>query len=566
MSKVCVIGLDGGTFKILDFLIDSKRLPNFEKVVREGSKATLLSSHPPLTPAAWVSFYTGANPGVHGAVDFFKREPDSYKLNPINANIVGGTPLWRQASHYDKKVCIYNVPVTYPVKPVNGIMISGMDAPSINEHFVYPSEMKDQLLKEVPDYMIEPMLDIKYLVNNYDDPAGEHIKKLDDYLDMQFRVMRFLQKQEDWDIFVAVIRSTDNFQHAYWREVEKVIQGEEVGSEVNRRAEAVFSCYERIDRELGENWLKWGSDRDLVIMSDHGFGILDREVCVNRILAGSGLLNFKERTISRRFKDFMIDRVARKIVGNLSPALRSRFLKLASKDRITGLMMEDTLTADIDWSKTRAYSVGQFGCIYVNLEGREPLGIVRGEKEREAVLSELEEVFWELKDPEDGKPVVTEILRGEELFTGAQADTMPDLLIVMRQYAYRGVYSTFAELSEEEIIRPSFRFRKELAPSGAHRREGILIMHGPNIKKSDLGTVDIIDVAPTINNLLGFPAPEDYDGSILKDALVNVKEESSESQKAIRPDRELMDESGEQTYSEDDENEVRKRLQDLGYI
>ena len=84
MSKVCVIGLDGGTFSVIDYLIRQKRLPNFARLMTEGSRATLLSTTPPLTPAAWTSFYTGSNPGKTGAVGFFKFRPGTYQLEPMN--------------------------------------------------------------------------------------------------------------------------------------------------------------------------------------------------------------------------------------------------------------------------------------------------------------------------------------------------------------------------------------------------------------------------------------------------------------------------------------------------
>ena len=131
MSKVCVIGLDGATFNVVDYLIGLRRLPNFSRLIDEGSRATLMSTRPPLTPAAWASFYTGTNPGKHGVVDFFRCSPGTYGLAPVSAQSVSGYPVWSIASDHGKRVCVYNVPLTYPAMPVNGIMISGMDAPGL---------------------------------------------------------------------------------------------------------------------------------------------------------------------------------------------------------------------------------------------------------------------------------------------------------------------------------------------------------------------------------------------------------------------------------------------------
>src|SRR3990172_1193142 len=113
MSKVCIIGLDGGTFAVIDYLVGQKRLPNFARLMGEGSRATLFSTTPPLTWPAWASFYTGTNPGKTGAADLFKFRPGTYQLEPMNAGNLQGTPIWSLASGHGKRVCVYNVPVTY---------------------------------------------------------------------------------------------------------------------------------------------------------------------------------------------------------------------------------------------------------------------------------------------------------------------------------------------------------------------------------------------------------------------------------------------------------------------
>src|SRR5665811_397758 len=108
MSKVCVIGLDGGTFAVIDYLVGQKRLPNFARLMTAGSRGTLLSTTPPLTPAAWSSFFTGCNPGKTGAIGFFKFRPGTYQLEPMNAGNLQSTPIWSLASSRGKRVCVYN--------------------------------------------------------------------------------------------------------------------------------------------------------------------------------------------------------------------------------------------------------------------------------------------------------------------------------------------------------------------------------------------------------------------------------------------------------------------------
>lgn len=561
MAKVCVIGLDGGSLRVIDFLMAANRLPNLSKISREGSRATLMSTIPPLTPAAWASFYTGMNPGKHGVVDFFTRMPGSYRLSPINATRVGGTPIWSLASDYGLRTCIYNVPMTYPACPVNGVMISGMDTPRLDDLAIYPADFSNKLLKEISDFSIEPRVDVKYLVNNHPDPVGEYIEKLKGYLLTETRTIRYLMQIEDWNLFVGVIRTADIFQHVFWESVDKVISGNDsVSNDDNRRAEAVFSCYEALDRELGEmdGW-------SLILMSDHGFGHLKADVCLNRTLSEAGLLKFKKKSFRRRSKEYVFNTLSPRI----PPESRWKIKRYLQKDYETGrgvVLFVDALVADIDWSQTRIYSLAQFGCLYTNYKGREPMGIVKGEKERQAVLAEAEAALSEIRDPDNGEPVVTEFHRREDLYHGALEKEMPDMVLVMRDYAYRAVYSTYSELAEEPIIRTPFRERKQLTHTGNHRREGMLFLHGPGIRHVDLGVANMVDIAPTVMTLLGLPVQDYYDGKVLDEALQDSIREKVSVEQAEDRGKKYSHAEPEKVLSEEDEEEVRKRLEDLGYL
>lgn len=562
--KVVIIGLDGGTYRVIDYLIEKGRLPGFDRMLAKGARATLMSSIPPITPAAWVSFYTGTNPGKNGTVDFFKWRSGTYTLAPVNTTTVQGEPLWSLASRHGRRVCVYNVPVTWPAIPVNGIMISGMDAPRMDEAAVYPREFHRELLAAIPDFALDPRIDYRYLVNNAPDPTAEYIRLQDQYLDMEKRSVRYLLGLEDWDLFMAVFRTPDAFQHIFWDSVERVITGNGgADPEDARRAEAVFSCYEQLDRELEESWQAEG--RHLVLMSDHGFGLLEREVCLNRVLEKAGLLRFKGQSARDRSRHYLIDRLKER----LPRSTRQKLKKLAGRDdsdRKWDLFV-DALVADIDWNATRVCSVGQFGCLFVNLKGREPLGVVDGEAERQAVLAETERALRGLVDPNDGRPVVTAIYRKEDVFEGPLLAGMPDLVVVLRDYAFRGIYSTRRELSEESLVRPSRRERKELSHSGTHRREGILALGGPDVIAADLGKAEMVDVAPTVAELLGLPLLADWDGAVLEAALRDGRlREVDRGAGQIPEDYDGASSREGDAYSVDDEEEVRRRLQDLGYL
>ena len=126
---------------------------------------------------------------------------------------------------------------------------------------------------------------------------------------------------------------------------------------------------------------------------------------------------------------------------------------------------------DVDWSRTKAYSIGSTaGQVYINLKGREPMGIVQPgaefEEVREAIIRELKM----LVDEETGKPVVDEIYRKEELYSGPHLREAPDIVFLPRnlEIAAFGEY----EFASHRILDPS------RGVSGSHRMDGLLMMKG----------------------------------------------------------------------------------------
>ena len=178
-NKVVLIGLDGADFKIIDYLISRGRLPYISRLVQNGSRATLQSLIHPVSASAWVSLYTGKNPGKHGVVDFVRRKKGTYDLEPINRGCVTEKPIWSILTECGKRVCIFNVPVTYPPDVVNGIIVSGMDSPSINKDFTYPVDLKKELLRRFPAYDFDKS--VNFFVNRTSsDPIGDNLRNLGD--------------------------------------------------------------------------------------------------------------------------------------------------------------------------------------------------------------------------------------------------------------------------------------------------------------------------------------------------------------------------------------------------
>ena len=83
--RVFVLGLDGGSWNLLDRLMAAGAMPHLKQACESGVKAVLESTVPPVTPVAWTSLMTGVNPGKHGIFSFTRpRDDNAYASLPQN--------------------------------------------------------------------------------------------------------------------------------------------------------------------------------------------------------------------------------------------------------------------------------------------------------------------------------------------------------------------------------------------------------------------------------------------------------------------------------------------------
>ncbi len=235
------------------------------------------------------------------------------------------------------------------------------------------------------------------------------------------------------------------------------------------RAHAIMErCYQLVDRHV--SWMLdhvVGEDTQVCIVSDHG-SLGHRETLFQHdILEKAGLLTF----ISA--KHFPLEKDA------------------------------------VDWSKTKAYPVG-CGGIYVNLEGREPCGIVKKEDYHQ-VVREIIDALHEYGRDRDGHPAIAFAVPNDQAgFVGQGGPLSGDVVYGMLGGKAGGCCGG---VHAQQI--PSARN----ATGGDIR--SLCIMHGSKFKKGVVLTrpMDITDVAPTMCYASGLPQPKDATGGVVFQAL-----------------------------------------------
>src|SRR5689334_13033273 len=131
MHPVFIIGWDGATFDLIRPWVAQGKLPHIARLMETGAHGSLRSNLPPMTFPAWSSFMTGKNPGKHGIFDFTRPRPGRYELEFVNGGHRRAASFWQILTRAGRKVVSISVPCTFPPEAVDGVMISGFDAPGL---------------------------------------------------------------------------------------------------------------------------------------------------------------------------------------------------------------------------------------------------------------------------------------------------------------------------------------------------------------------------------------------------------------------------------------------------
>jgi predicted AlkP superfamily phosphohydrolase/phosphomutase len=556
--KVLVIGIDGGTYTILDPFIEQGKLPNIQKVMNSGFRSVLLSTVPPVSAPAWTSFITGKNPGKHSVLQFYDVGPvpraegqtDEVELRPgdfaiVNAKSIRARTLWQIISEAGRRLVVINVPMTYPPVPVNGIMITGLLTPPGSTNFTYPPDLAASLA----DYEI----DLPPEERDFGFPDKRWlIERQRKILEKRWETSIRLMKETDWDFFMVVFTGTDRLQHRFWRYLDST--GSNFPTDPEEYRGLLEEYYARLDWMVGDFVRQAGEDAYVIILSDHGFGPMPQKKINTHLLLremeGTDQVGGRNwATILRSFlNDIGLDAQRRqKYLGRVMPRA---WLKKAEQVGLEHV-----------WSVSRARIITlhtNIGGIWINQEG-----VVEGSRHYEAVRDQLITNLLSLQDPSDGARVVTKVFKKEEIYTGEALPSIPDIVFILNS-GYR--------LSGGAAGSDSFVSR-ETAPSaiqGDHLPEGILMISGEGVRTLRPQTdLKIEDVTTTILYLLGIPVPTDMDGRVISDAFYadfverNPIKYVDISSSSGLPEAEIPDSVWE---SEEDQKSVEERLRSLGYL
>ncbi len=568
-DRVLVICLDGATFALLDPWIASGRLPNLRRLADEGVRGELASVVPPITAPAWSSFMTGKNPGKHGVFHFVNRGDETDRATFVDSRSRSGKVLWHLLGEAGKKVLVLNVPTTYPPEEVNGALISDFLTPPGKRDFTYPASLADELEEAFGKYplhlktlMFSPGLSVPN--------ARRLMSELRHEAEVKFDAAHYLLDRHRADFCILHILGTDRVQHELWRLFDSQDPGKDAKL-ARHCAEEVVEYFAQLDAEIGRLCDRFDGDTTTFVISDHGFGPIRKVIDLNVWLLEQGYIrtrtDFRSRLKSALWrcgltKEFFV-RLALRSFFKYGAGLAAKIpdesifksmLFLAKRGDGGQLLFSFD---DVDWSRTKAYAPVGMGAININLHGREPEGSVDPGGEYQALKEEITGKLRDLKDPDTGERIDADVHLREEVYHGPFLDRAPDVLFLPNASGlFAGSMTGF--FSNRWIF-------QNAAWPGHHRMEGILLAKGKRFRQGDqIEGAALIDLAPTILHLLGNSVPTDMDGRVLTDLF--EKDFLEQHPVEFRSPDEETAASPAAPGDGDEEEDVVKRLKDLGYL
>jgi predicted AlkP superfamily phosphohydrolase/phosphomutase len=557
--KVFVLGLDGATWDILDPLVRAGELPHLARLMERGGSGTLHSVFPPLSPVAWTGVMTGKNSGKHGIFEFLEYSHHPLKGRVNSSRAIKADLVWEIAGRHGKTTVAGGVPMSYPPRPAPGFYLGDFLSPP-----------------DAPDFASDPALfaELEQAIGPYrpwstaihdGGREAETLAELSGFLEHHLKAVRFLMDRCDWDLFMFDLMATDRAQHELWHVWDPRHRAAQ-GRDLSALRAGFLEFWKTLDRGIGAIEAALPPGTALILMSDHGFGPIEWYVNFNVWLLERGDLALNPSLYVRQKRWFYERGVTPEWFYNLmvrwglADQRVSRFR--GKQTSFTERLAESVFLSrrHIDWSRTRAYAQGNFGQIFLNLQGRQPQGCVAPEDAR-PLLDDLKAGLLAIPHPETGAPLVERVYEAEELYSGPHAHLAPDLTVVLRDWRYRTI--GLHDFTTNKLISPSF------GPTGDHRMEGVLIAAGPPFRPGSAPeNANLLDIAPTILHLLGVPVPDDMDGRVLTELLdpalvpaaaaVSNGASPSPSQGAPAP--------VPSAYTEEEDEAIQQRLADLGYL
>ncbi len=245
--RVVLIGVDGGSWNLIDRAWRRGELPELRALARRGVQAELATVEPTNSPTVWTSIATGRSPSAHGVTHFYATR------HAIETPVV-----WETLAQRGRRVGLYDYLVTWP-------------PPELPGGFVIPGWMRRSDRTTPADafaragvapyaYSSEALRTPEAILENCRREAAEKPRHF-------VRLLRAF----DPELAVVTFYGLDAASHRFWHAAYPREFAEALPAAPREHAAAIDETLRGIDRGIGAIVAELAPDDVVLVASDHGF-------------------------------------------------------------------------------------------------------------------------------------------------------------------------------------------------------------------------------------------------------------------------------------------------------
>lgn len=515
-KKVLLIGLDSADADLIDRWCREGHLPVLQSLRQQGIWGTLGTTAEVMHVSAWPSLYTGTTPGKHGMYHAYQISPGEQDVHRTRADECAQAPFWKFLDAAGRRCIIMDAFMSFPLPGFRGLQILEYGTWT---WFGEPMATPDGLWKEV--------------VGKFGPyPVPEHSKVLTLPEPRQFReqllagaalkgqVVRWLMREQPWDLFFVTFGEPHPAGHYLWHLADPAYPTHPKQGNAGLE-QAVRGVYAAVDAAIGQIIADLDDSVTVVVTSGDGMGpnyagchLLPE--ALHRLglyyAAGVGRAQPSQNggNSGPRQKKSLAS-----VVRDLVPFGVRRSISRCLPRHLQHRLSMKWANANIDWSRTQAFCLpnANEGYVRLNLQGREPRGIVAEGTAYTDLLAHLQSSLQALVNPRNGRIAARQVVCTNAVFPGPRRAHLPDLVVNWDLDA-----QVLAELESGACGRIGSEMAGyQTAPfyTGNHRPAAFVLARGPGISEADtLIGGHILDMAPTLLAMLAVEPPRHMDGRV----------------------------------------------------
>ena len=421
-SPVVAFFLDAADINYCEKFISMGLMPNLEKFKNKSIFSTIKDKDSIVELGTYNVVFTGKTREEIGYYEFRQLIPGSYEItHDVEGGDFEGEQFWEKLKNTDKKVCILDVFDAKLVNDLKGVQVANW---SINNMKRPTQTIPASLINEFPDLKTQ-------LLFNQIAPATE-----DESLDLLNKLLYRLEKKVE--VYTQIIQR-DNYHfiaigfgelhcagHQFFDYLDVKFENSQ-NEKYAKLSKAMETVFAKFDECLGQLLQLFPSEYNKIIMSQTGnFGVFPIEHFNEQLCKK---LNLQTEVSTQSF----FTKIKQLIPLETRIKLSRYIFNKTQRDKI----LSKQFASNTDWANTKAFTIPSMfhTFIRINLEGREPNGIVKA-SDYDIIVDEICNKLKFFTDKKSGKPVYDKIIKSKGTYCDSIPFKLPDIIASLNGFDY----------------------------------------------------------------------------------------------------------------------------------